>query len=111
MRPDNMHVRQASAADAKRIGDMLAAAYEPVMQRMPSSDAASFAGNLPGAVARYASRGVWLLAEQRTELASDRQQSAKSCPSATSALQLRDERLRCRRKCAVAARRRPASPQ
>lgn len=68
MRPDNMHVRQASAADAERIGDMLAAAYERVMQRMPSGDAASFAENLPGAVARYASRGVWLLAEQQAEL-------------------------------------------
>jgi ribosomal protein S18 acetylase RimI-like enzyme len=68
VRPDSVLARQASAADAERIGDMLAVAYEPVMQRMPSSDAASFAGNLPGAVARYASRGVWLLAEQRAEL-------------------------------------------
>lgn len=66
---DNIHTRQASASDPERIGDMLAVAYATVMQRMPRSDAASFAGNLPRAVARYASRGVWLLAEQRTELA------------------------------------------
>ena len=65
MRPDTTLVRRASPAEAARIGDVLAAAYGPVMQRLPNGDAASFAANLPGTVARYASSGIWLLAGQQ----------------------------------------------
>lgn len=59
-----MHVRQASSVDHEEISHILAAAYAPVMLRMPGSDAAAFAASLPGAVSRYALGGTWLLAER-----------------------------------------------
>ena len=59
-----MRIRLADAPDHECIGRILGIAYESVMQRMASVDAAAFAERLPDAVTRYASGGVWLLAEQ-----------------------------------------------
>jgi ribosomal protein S18 acetylase RimI-like enzyme len=59
-----MHICQASSLDHHCIGRILASAFELVMQRMESADAAAFVGRLPGAVTRYANGGVWLLAQQ-----------------------------------------------
>jgi ribosomal protein S18 acetylase RimI-like enzyme len=59
-----LRIRKAGASDHAYIGRILVNAYESVMQRMASTDAAAFAQRLPGAVTRYANGGVWLLAEQ-----------------------------------------------
>ncbi len=59
-----MRIRKAEASDQECIARIVVVAYESVMQRMARADAAAFAERLPGAVTRYASGGVWLLAEQ-----------------------------------------------
>lgn len=57
-----MHVRPATDKEHHGIDVLLANSYGPVMARLPAQDARDFAAMLPKARARYAEKGLWIVA-------------------------------------------------